>query len=91
MGNTFVQMLDIPGELAKGATDAVETGGEDALFGPQARNFFSDPLPTLAIPAMGVVHNIANNTLLPKQQAVGNPLSTANQYQARFGVSSNHF
>ena len=90
MGNTFTQMIDLPNELANAGRDFVETGGEDILFGPQARNLMDLPPPP-TMPGLSQIHNMPTNTLLPKQSATGDPLSTSSQYQTRFGATQNHF
>ncbi len=85
-----MQMIDIPNEMANAGRDFVETGGEDVLFGPEARNLMNLPTgPTM--PGMPQIHNMPTNTLLPKQGDIHNNFSTSNQYAARFGVSQNHF
>ena len=90
MGNAFAQMINIPQEMADGARDFSETGGEDILFGPMARSLYdSQTPPTMTLP--GAIHNLPSNTLLPKQAAIGDPLSTSSQYQTRFGATQNHF
>ena len=91
MGNTFVNMIDLPEQLADAGRNFVETGGENILFGPQARNFFQDPLVAPQMSGIPLQHNMATNTELPKQAATGDPLSTSSQYQSRFGASENHF
>ena len=85
-----MQMIDIPNEMANAGRDFVETGGEDILFGPQARNLMNLPSGP-QMPGLPAIHNLPQNTLLPKQSATGDPLSTSSQYQTRFGATQNHF
>tara|TARA_R110000822_G_scaffold200949_1_gene338356 strand:- start:74 stop:331 length:258 start_codon:yes stop_codon:yes gene_type:complete len=85
-----MKMIDIPEEMANAGRDFVETGGEDILFGPQARNLLDQPAPP-QMPGLPQIHNLPTNTLLPKQGDIQNNFSTSQQYSARFGVSQNHF
>ena len=92
MGNSFVQFMDVPKEMADFARNTVETNGGNLLYGPEARNFLENPpAPPPTMPGVALTHNLPTNTLLPKQGDIQNNFNTSQQYQARFGVSQQHF
>jgi len=80
---------DTIGALIHGAERLFTTHGASAVIGPAAKYPVPTPPPQVNIP--GVPHPSGMSTLSPEQADIHNNFSTANQYQARFGVSQSHF
>tara|TARA_R110001606_G_scaffold59566_5_gene141392 strand:- start:3139 stop:3483 length:345 start_codon:yes stop_codon:yes gene_type:complete len=81
---------DTIGALIHGAERLFTTHGGSAVLGPDAKqNIIPPPPPKL--PSFTPQHGASMNTLAPQQGDIQNNFSTSNQYEARFGVSGQHF
>lgn len=79
------------GAIIHGAESLFETHGGSAIIGPAAQNQLLPPKPPPIPQPNAPPHSAGMATLAPQQADIHNNFSTANQYQARFGVSQSHF
>tara|TARA_R110002126_G_scaffold229837_1_gene374085 strand:+ start:268 stop:609 length:342 start_codon:yes stop_codon:yes gene_type:complete len=80
---------DSIGALIHGVERLATSHGASPILGPGAKNF--TPVAPPALPTLNLPHVSGVATVAPQQTDIQNNFSTANQYQARFGVSQSHF